>query len=225
MMSRLLNKLGYQFNDFIFNVHLFPMGMVVKYYYHSYFLKKKYIELNIKKKEFNNIYLKIRCRNGIDRKVLHYVFFDKFHHTPSVYLNKKSPVIVDLGSNIGCTIVDLKVRYPDAVIFGYEMDLENYNLAINNCSNFSKVHLFNKAVWIKNDVIKYNKTMHSDSYSITSEKDSKGILVDCVCMATIIKENSLENIDFLKMDIEGAEINILNDTDLSWLNFVLSFNI
>ena len=27
------------------------------------------------------------------------------------------------------------------------------------------------------------------------------------------------------MDIEGAEINILNDTDLSWLNFVLSFNI
>jgi FkbM family methyltransferase len=224
-MNDLLSKIKYQYHDFIFNFGIFPFKILIKYYFYSYFLGKKIVTVRIKTKELNKIQIKIRCRNGVDRKVLYYVFFQKFHIVNSINLKREDPVILDLGSNIGCTIIDLKLRYPGSVIFGYEMDVDNYNLAVANCRNFSDVHLFNKAVWTKKDMISYNKNDPSDAYSISAEPGHKSSKVACLTMADILKENKIEWIDFLKMDIEGAEINILKETDISWLNSVLAFNI
>lgn len=224
-MFNLISKIKYQYQDFKFNQKLFSLPVLVKYYFHSYFLQKKFITVKIKSAALLSNHIHIRCRNGIDRKVLFYVFFQNFHLTPSKYLNKKSPVIVDLGSNIGCTIIDFKLRFPESKVFGFEMDIDNYKLAIANCSNFSNVHLFNKAVWIKRGTISYNKNSQTDAYSIQTSGNKDNQEVDCLSITDIINENDIENVDFLKMDIEGAEVNIFKETDLSWLDKVLSLNI
>lgn len=223
-MNSILSKIKYQYKDFLFNLRIFPLATVVSYYYRSYLIKRKFVDVNIKKKELGNIAIKIRCRNGIDKNVLYYSFFCNYHLTKSIHLNKANPVILDLGSNIGCTIIDIKLKYPGAIVYGYEMDIENYELAISNCSNFTNVHLFNKAVWINNDTITYNNNDHADAYSINT-LSTEGSVVACQTIENILDENKIERVDFLKMDIEGAEVSILNELNLSWLDKICSFNI
>ena len=224
-MTSLLSKLKYQYNDFKFNKKIFSVNTLMKYYAYSYLLRKAFVKVSVKKNELNRTTIKIRCRNGVDRQVIYYVFFQKFHFTPSVYLNKRRPVILDIGSNIGCTIIDFKIKYPDSIVYGYEMDVDNYDLAVVNCLPFADVHLFNKAVWIKKGKISYNKNDQTDAYSIHSPGNVKNNEVDCISIMDIIKGNNIETVDILKMDIEGAEVSIFNETDLSWLDKVLSLNI
>lgn len=225
-MPKFISKIKYQYHDLIFNARLFHWMGVFKYYYYSYFLRKEFITVKLKAKELNKVKIKIRCRNGVDRNVLDYVFNQKYHITDELFSYKRNPLILDLGSNIGCTILDFKLRYPDSVIYGYEMDIDNYNLALTNCKGFSNVYLFNKAVWIKKDTIVYDKSNQPDAYSITNEQNNKKPLsVGSIGIRDIIQENNIESIDYLKMDIEGAELDIINEEDLSWLKSVHSFNI
>lgn len=59
-----------------------------------------------------------------------YVFHDQYHLAPGRLPDR--PVILDLGSNIGCTIVHYKYLYGGSRIIGVEMDEGNYELAKRN---------------------------------------------------------------------------------------------
>ena len=224
-MSRLIGKIKYQYHDLVLNARLFRWMGVFRYYYYSYVLRKEFATIKLKAKEFEQVQIKIRCRNGVDRKVLEYVFNQKYHTTNEVFSNKLNPVILDLGSNIGCTILDFKLRYPGSIVYGYEMDIDNYKLAENNTRNLTGVYLFNKAVWLKKGRINYSKNNTTDAYSIVDSLVNSKINVDCLSMSDILKDNDIQQVDFLKMDIEGAEVPILNDIELLWLNKILAFNI
>ena len=224
-MAQLLDKLKYQYRDLFFNTRLLSRISVFKYYYYSYFLKRTFVTVKLNSDKLSHVQIKIRCRNGVDRNVLDNVFNQEYHTTNELFSNKKNPVILDLGSNIGCTIIDFKLRYPDAIVYGYEMDIDNYDLAMANCRRFSNVHLFNKAVWIKKDRIVYKKNNQPDAYSITNEQNNLSLSVASLSIGDIIQENNIASIDYLKMDIEGAELNILNGEDLTWLHSVHAFNI
>lgn len=224
-MGQLLGKLKYQYRDFFFNTKLLSTLSVVKYYCYSYFLRRPFVTVKLNSKKLSELKIKIRCRNGVDRNVLDNVFNQQYHTASELFLNKKNPVILDLGSNIGCTVMDFKLRYPEAIVYGYEMDIDNYNLAMTNCVRFSNVHLFNKAVWIKRGNIVYSRNNQPDAYSITNEQNNLSLSVASLSIGDIIKDNNIARIDYLKMDIEGAELNILDDADLTWLKPVQSFNI
>jgi len=113
--------------------------------------------------------------------------------------------------------------HPGAVILGYEMDPENFELAQVNCRNFDKVTIFNNAIWTEKSIVEYNKDIRTDAFSINKELHT-GSGINAVSIADIINDNKLTSIDFLKMDIEGAEIEIFK-ADISWLQKVLSLNI
>jgi len=168
----------------------------------------------------------IRRNSATDKMVLKYVFHKKngwFHMPPSTFQLPGNSTIVDLGSNIGLTIVHFKNQYPSAKVIGYEMDTDNFNLAIKNCGQYKNVFLNNEAVWVKPGSVSYLKEQPNDAFSIdTSEK--KGIQkmnkVNSITIAGIIAQYNISKIDYLKMDIEGAEKNIFKENDLSWLNYV-----
>jgi FkbM family methyltransferase len=154
-------------------------------------------------------------KNETDQEVFIATFVEHYHRSP-IDLGP-SPLIIDLGSNIGLTIVDFKHHYPLARVFGVEMDKDNYELCKINISRLTNCTLLQAAIWKENGFINY-KGKDEQSYAV--EKDSFGNsgVVCCMTMDSLLKENNIVKVDYLKMDIEGAEkVLLLESTTKEWL--------
>lgn len=186
---------------------------------------KKYVRLKPKGWKYG---ITIR-KNFVDKDVVFYVLKDQYHLPPAEAVISSKPVFLDLGSNIGLTVAHLKNQYPLATIIGYEMNQENYLLAVANTQKYPDVQIVNTAVWIEDATVSYAKEANFDSYSIVNQaKDSTAsqqITVPCLQLCTIFKNHNLDYVDYLKMDIEGAEESILLASDLSWMQKVGAMNI
>jgi FkbM family methyltransferase len=150
--------------------------------------------------------------------------FEHGYHRPLLKLKKKS-VILDLGSNVGYTIIDFRNEWPDSKIYGVEMDRENFKLCKNNISNIKNVNVINCAVWHRNAKLKYNKDDNEDAYKISNSPNKKYRTIKAMNLASLILHWGLKEIDYIKMDIEGAEKEIFELGNLSWLRKVKQISI
>lgn len=113
--------------------------------------------------------------------------------------NNAKPVIVDCGSNIGLSALYYSKFYTNAEIHCIEADpkiaeiLKN-NLSRNNCN----ATVIPKAAWTHNNGVKFSSE-GSDSGNV-GEGDLEIASIDLLEFL-----NNFESIDFLKIDIEGAE--------------------
>ena len=119
------------------------------------------------------------------------------------------PLIIDCGSNIGLSVLYYKTLYPNAEVIAYEPDKRNFQLLSKNITDNKLQHvtLHEAAVWIENGVIGFASNAAEGS-SISNEGNNI-ISVAAVRLADVL--NKYEKIDFLKMDIEGAEDKVVSD--------------
>lgn len=168
-------------------------------------------------------------QNFVDKDVVFYVLQEQYHLPPTQAILRSNPIILDLGSNIGLTVAHMKQLYPLAKIIGYEMNQENFLLAVANTQKYPDVQIVNTAVWIEDATVSYANAANFDSYAIVSEvnnnENSQLVTVPCLQLSTILKNHNLDFVDYLKMDIEGAEVAILEAYDLSWMQKVGAMNI
>jgi FkbM family methyltransferase len=149
-------------------------------------------------------------------------FIDMFH-LPPVQLRKHAN-IVDLGSNVGYTVAHFAVLYPDARVIGVEMDEANYHLAKRNTADFGdRVQLINAAVWRTNGSVQY-AGVEADQFAVndnptqSSARTAPSIRVD-----TLFDSVGMETVDYVKMDVEGAEKVIFED--MAWAKRVKAMKI
>lgn len=118
------------------------------------------------------------------------------------------PRIIDCGSYIGTSILYFKVNYPNAIVTGFEPDETNYDVIKKNLEtwNFTDTSVMNAAIWINNESISFNSKGSMASRIETDANENKKV-VKCVRLKDLLNEE----IDFLKIDIEGAEYAVLKD--------------
>lgn len=163
----------------------------------------------------------IRLRRGTaDAEVYDYVFVEKYHR-PEFPLTSVRPMILDLGSNVGFSIIDLKQCYPNAKIYGFELDRDNFDLCASNCSSLRDVEVLNIGIWSDCGSVTYSKESGSDAYSISTSPNTstRSASSEVVTIDEIIKRKGIEIIDYVKMDIEGAELAIFR-ANLDWAKIV-----
>src|SRR3954452_929666 len=89
-----------------------------------------------------------------DASVLRDTFFDRYHVPPGGLRPVRS--ILDLGSNIGLTVADLAVRFPDARVLGVELDRSNAALAARNIAPWrDRAEVLHAAVWTSSGEVAY----------------------------------------------------------------------
>lgn len=128
----------------------------------------------------------------------------------------KTPYIIDCGSNIGLSIISYKKMYPDAKIIGFEPDPNILSIANKNINNakLTDVQIINKAVWTEETTLIFHQE-GSAGGRLVEKQDAKTIEVLTFDLKTLL----IKEVDFLKIDIEGAEYEIIKDIDQS-LSFV-----
>jgi len=142
-----------------------------------------------------------------------------FHRIYSFETTSPSPMILDAGSNIGMSILFFKHLYPRCRVIGFEPDPQTFELLQANAqrNRWQGVDLHNKALHSSEGDINF----YSDPDRIASGKmstvrerfpESANRAVRCQKVQTVRLSTFIqEEIDLLKMDVEGAEIAVISE--------------
>jgi FkbM family methyltransferase len=133
------------------------------------------------------------------------IFFDRQYQFAA---KTQSPVIIDCGANIGLSVVFFKKNYPGSRVIAFEPDPAIFAKLSANCSSLGLqgVQLENKAVWKENTMISFA----ADS-SVSGRISNNGSGHTQKVPAVRLRDFLNEKVDFLKIDIEGSETEVLDD--------------
>lgn len=158
----------------------------------------------------------LMAREGTsDEGTWHDVFdTDKGWHRPPDWL--KPEAIVDLGAYVGYTTLDFIDQYDDCFVLAVEPDLSNFHMLCQHIENTKKqpyVTVDNSAIW------NYNGRGRLDGDAYNAKTLTKGAMVRVLTIDNLLQFFGLEKVDYLKMDIEGSEREVLRDGG-NWVNKV-----
>jgi FkbM family methyltransferase len=149
---------------------------------------------------------------------------------------KKGLTFIDIGAYKGhYTFQAYKTlrKKANSKIIAIEPFPNNYRSLESKFRNNPNVRLLNKAIWIKDEIEVdfYIGNMYRDGTSATgrisqsepytdnfSLDKTKSIRVKTIRLDTLIKSFNLERVDLVKMDVQGAEYEILTDPTLDLFN-------
>lgn len=118
------------------------------------------------------------------------------------------PVLLDCGANIGLSVLFFKEIYPKAKITAYEADPHIFRLLQRNirANGVGGVELVNKAIWSHDTTLEFS-VEGADGGRVRVGDDGDLIAVQAVGFAAVLASKQY---DFIKMDIEGAEVEALS---------------
>ena len=140
------------------------------------------------------------------------IYFDKIY--TGIFENKKDMVIIDVGANIG--IITRFMRDFAKTIYSIEPSPENFEALKKNVefNEWDNVIPFNFALSDKDGKANFNiwlknRTGNSLVYTFGAASARKTVEVDTKRFDTFFAENNIGEVDFVKLDVEGAEDMIL----------------
>lgn len=171
--------------------------------------------------------LKLFRHNHLDT-----VFFNRETPLKALLEHIPSPVIFDVGANIGQTAIEFRRMFPDSTLHCFEPLPDEFRSLKRNCASIGAAHAYPLALSDKAEIRdfyrnkKYSKSsglvnLNMDALSIvknTHPKDGfdaagsafETIKVETTTLDRFAEEAHVARIDLLKLDTQGAEESILS---------------
>jgi len=123
--------------------------------------------------------------------------------------NQTPPKIIDGGANIGLALIYWKRKFPNAEIIAFEPDAEIFdalktNVEAHGCEN---VELVEKGLWSETTTLRFSPDGADGGHVEKNTGEGEQIEVSVTRLVPYLDEQ----IDLLKLDIEGAEVEVLTD--------------
>jgi FkbM family methyltransferase len=149
-----------------------------------------------------------------------------FHHGKAFYVtyreifrkkiydfNSKTdnPLIIDCGANMGLSTLYFSKKFPNSKIIAFEPDEFVLPFLIKNLKShdITNVELIRKAAWINNKPLEFYTDKGMGGRLGSSFYNESPTTVNTVRL----KDYLSQNVEMLKMDIEGAEYTVLRDCE------------
>ena len=147
------------------------------------------------------------------------------YHLPDTFAQTQTiKTIVDCGANIGLTSIFFANRYPDARIIALEPHPDNFEILEKNVDGWDKIQPLQAAIVGRSRPTAYLTSSHPawGNRIATYPTDDECINVPALTIAEMMDRMEIQNIDLLKIDIEGGEEELFDNTDfLQKTNLVL----
>ena len=170
--------------------------------------------------------LSVKARVGTSDVLVYYQVFAEEQYSrfnPSVV-----NTVVDCGANVGYSSIYFLQKYPLARIFALEPDPVNFKMCLSNLEAFgSRARIIRAALSDRSRALRIDKAYIGTWASRTLVDDCKGegVSVTGLDIQTLMNQEGIHEIDILKVDIEGAELEVFQARDLSWLDRVNTIQI
>ncbi|WP_312701298.1 FkbM family methyltransferase [Sedimentibacter sp.] len=162
-------------------------------------VSKKALLNNIFFRLTNDIRYTFECDEGIQ-------YFDN-----SIINFNKEEILIDAGGYTGDTLEKfLSLNIPFKAYYLFEPDKGLMEQAKNKVQDI-RVHYINKGLFSKSGEVKFKTTMGLDGHIIKENKynEDEIDIIECVAIDTYINDK----VTFIKMDIEGAELEALKGAE------------
>lgn len=118
------------------------------------------------------------------------------------------PRIIDCGANIGLSVLYFKRRFPRARITAFEADPGIFRYLEQNLreNGAGDVELVNKAVWPSEMTVSFSPDGADAGRVDANSSDAAALQVPAVRLRPWLEPGP---VDFLKVDIEGAEVEVI----------------
>jgi len=176
------------------------------------------LQLDLKAPVSARIHLR---RNGADDGTLTEIFQEQVY-ADVVNVLGTAEYVVDLGANIGLAALFFACQFPRCQVFAVEPDPRNYDVLLKNTSQIidaGRCRPLRAAVWNENIALAVAMPSESEFNNIQVGVAGAGAAVDGMTMTGLLSRCGFPHIDLLKVDIEGAEVQLF-DGDVSWLERV-----
>ena len=139
------------------------------------------------------------------------------YHLPPTQLDRRTlKTVWDLGANVGYTVAHLAHLCPAAHIVGVELDGGNAAIARLNIAPWAdRCELIQGAVWTEDGTLGYRRDLgHEYGFRVTPLADDApepNATASALSLNTLLLRGPARQIDYVKMDIEGAESRVLRE--------------
>ncbi len=148
----------------------------------------------------------------ITRKPLYFIVKD-IERYEKYYKVKINDIVIDAGANEGA----LSVVYSQKIgnrgkVFAFEPDSINVEMLKSNLSlnkKYSNIDLVEMGLWNKKDIIDFFEAGSVGSSVFYEDKKSKKVAIQTISIDNFMSLQKINHLNFVKMDIEGAEIEAL----------------
>lgn len=153
--------------------------------------------------------------NGLDAGAIAEFFSPRSRIIPSELPPLHPKVIYDLGANIGIASLRFAALYPDARFYGFEPLPANHKVCVLNYRNLRKAQAFPWAVGSRSEVTTFEPNEDPRGGQLRTApgnpklQSGKPIDVQVYSVGDLIRVQKLEPPEFLKIDVEGAEMEVL----------------
>ncbi len=129
--------------------------------------------------------------------------------------------ILDCGANIGMGTIYFANRFPEAKIVAVEPETSNFEMLKMNTQHYSNVCLYCNGIWNKSASLKVEDKGYGDwGFMVSEVPDGTSGSIKAISIPDIMREQGIDTIDVLKLDIEGSEKELFESGYENWLPFV-----
>ena len=145
------------------------------------------------------------------------IFFNIYEKNESKFIKLncfEGMNILDIGANIGYyTAIFSQLVGVNGTVISIEPDEESYKYLSKSIDSFNYKNVFSFRLAASDTKQKLplfiSKDNRGDNRLYSTNQKRKSIIVECLTIDELLKENKIENLDLIKIDVQGYEPKVL----------------
>jgi FkbM family methyltransferase len=134
-------------------------------------------------------------------------------------------IILDIGANVGSFSIWADLRWPNSAIHAYEPNPGTFDILRRNVADLRNVQTYNAALWPTDEpqALFFSRYAGDGEAGLTAymHRTFTDLAPEGTFYVSVTNPNALPRADIIKLDVEGAEFEILRHLDVSETSLIL----